>query len=204
MAPDFRSIFGLRFRRTKISSSTICMLTTRGTNTLKSRSGTLSRSPGVRLTLLQSEAVSEAHIGAAVGRITSANPHLPICDTQAPLFRERELPLTFAHTPLPKRSKARLKTSILINVRLQVGVTMSLGQKRSFCLKELGAVILGGNGLFKTMAPARGQLGPSFIGCYGGIRIRSCKANSIQRHSFPKASAQGLNIFSCRSIIVRG
>ena len=31
----------------KLSSSTIRMLTTRGLNTLKSRSGTLSRSPGV-------------------------------------------------------------------------------------------------------------------------------------------------------------
>jgi len=36
------------------------------------------------------------------------------------------------------------------------------------------------------MAPARGQLGPSFIGCHGGIRIRSCKANPIQGHWFLK------------------
>jgi hypothetical protein len=35
---------------------------------LKSRSGTLSRSPGVRLTPLQSEANSEARIGRAFGR----------------------------------------------------------------------------------------------------------------------------------------
>src|ERR1700731_4561100 len=68
MAPDSRSVFCLRFHRTKISSSTIRMLTTRGTNTLKSRSGTLSRSPGVRLTPLQSEANSQARIGRAMGR----------------------------------------------------------------------------------------------------------------------------------------
>ena len=38
--------------------------------------------------------------------------------------------------------------------------------------------------LQKQRPPARGQLGPLFIGCYGGGRIRSCKANSIQGHSF--------------------
>jgi hypothetical protein len=50
-------------------------------------------------------------------------------------------------------------------------------------------------GFSKTTAPARGQLGPLFIGCYGGIRIRSCKANSIQGHSFLTLTDHHLSSF---------
>jgi hypothetical protein len=86
----------------EISSSTSRILTTRGTNTLKSRSGTLSRSPGVRLTPLQSEANSQARMGRAFGRsdlqrvLQKQRPQRGAAGAIKAIFQDQ---LTFKTTP---------------------------------------------------------------------------------------------------------
>jgi hypothetical protein len=45
------------------------------------------------------------------------------------------------------------------------------------------------------------KLGPPFIGCYGGIRIRSRLAKLRQRHSFPHATFAGLKRLSCAGVL---
>jgi len=65
------------------------------------------------------------------------NLHRLACDTHAPLYKENEPSLTFAHMPLPKSSKARLSPSIWVNSNLRVGFTIPMYPKCSCLLPIL-------------------------------------------------------------------
>ena len=56
----------------------------------------------------------------------AGNLHRLACDTHEPFSWESEPPLTFAHMPLPKSSRARPSPSIWFNCLLLVGLTISI------------------------------------------------------------------------------